>query len=70
MEKNITKGCPQGSCCGVGFRNIQYNSLLNLRYTNHTKTVALADDVVVMIKAESIRETENIVNVELSNISA
>ena len=70
MEKNITKGCPQGSCCGPGFRNIQCNSLLNLRYTNHTKTVAFADDVVVMIKAESIRETENIVNVELSNISA
>jgi hypothetical protein len=25
MEKNITKGCPQGSCCGPGFWNLQYN---------------------------------------------
>ena len=58
------------SCCWAGFWNIQYNSLLNLRYTNHTKTVAFADDLVVMIKADSIREAENIANVELSKISA
>jgi hypothetical protein len=70
MEKNITKGCPQGSCCGPGFWNIQYNSLLNLRYTNHTKTVAFPDDLVIVIKAQSIREAENIANVELSKISA
>jgi Reverse transcriptase (RNA-dependent DNA polymerase). len=30
VEKLVTKGCPQGSCCGPGFWNIQYNSLLNL----------------------------------------
>jgi hypothetical protein len=69
-EKNITRGCAQGSCCGPGFWEIQYNSLLNLRYTNHTKTVAFADDLVVMIKADSIREAENIANVELNKISA
>jgi hypothetical protein len=68
--ENITKGCQQGSCCGPGFWNIHYNSLLNLRYTNHTKTLAFADDLVIMIKAESIREAENIVNVELSKITA
>jgi hypothetical protein len=49
---------------------IQYNSLLTLKYTNHTKSVAFADDLVIMIKAESIREAENIANVELSTISA
>jgi len=38
------------------FWNNQYNSLLNLRYINHTKTVAFADDLVIMIKADSIRE--------------
>jgi len=26
MEKNITKGCPQGPCCGPGFWNIQLPS--------------------------------------------
>jgi len=55
MDKNTTKGCPQGSCCGPGFWNIQYKSLPRLRYTNHMKAVAFADDLVIMIKAESIR---------------
>jgi len=41
-----------------------------LKYTNHTKAVAFADDLVIMIKAESTREAENIANVELSKISA
>jgi len=70
MEKNITKGSPQGSCCRPSFWSIQYNSLLNLRYTNHTKTVAFADDLVVMLKAELIRESEKIASMELSKISA
>jgi len=69
MEKNITKGCPQGSRCGTGFWNIQFNSLLNLRYTNHMKTVTFADDLVIMIKADSIRKAENIANVEMNKIS-
>jgi len=68
-EKKITKGNPQGLCCGPGFWNIQYNFLHNLRYTNHTKTVAFADDLVIIIKADSIRQAENISNVELSKIS-
>jgi len=70
MENNVTKGCPQGSCFGSGFWNVQYNFLLNLRYTNHTKKVAFADNLVIMMKAESIREAENIANVELDKISA
>jgi len=46
-----------------------YNSLLNLRYTKHTKTVAFTDDLVIMIKGKSIREAENIANVEFSETS-
>jgi hypothetical protein len=70
VEKNVTKGCQQGSCCGRGFWNKQYNFLLTLRYTKHTKAVAFAGDLVIMIKSDSIREAENIANVELENISA
>jgi hypothetical protein len=33
IERRITKGCPQGSCCGLGFWNILYNSLLTLELT-------------------------------------
>ena len=68
--ENITKGWPHGSCCGHGLWNIPYNSLLTLKYTNHTKAVAFGFDLVIMIKAESILEAENIANVELSKISA
>jgi hypothetical protein len=70
MENNITKGCPQRSCCGPGFWNIHYNTIFILRYTNYMKTVAFAEDLVIMIKAESVRDAENIANVELSKISA
>ena len=27
-EKSVQKGCPQRSCCGPGFWNVKYNSLL------------------------------------------
>jgi len=70
MENNITKVCPRVSCCGPISWNIQYNSLLKMRYTNHTKRAAFADDMVIMIKAASIGEAENIANVELRKISA
>ena len=34
------------------------------------KKVAIADYLVIMMKAESIREAENIANLEMSKISA
>jgi hypothetical protein len=70
VEKNITKGSPQGSCCGPGFWNLQHNSLHNLRYSNHTKTEALTEDLLITTKADSIAEAENTANVELSKVSA
>jgi hypothetical protein len=41
-----------------------------LSYTNHSEIVAFADDFVVMVKADCIREAENTANVELSKILA
>jgi hypothetical protein len=32
MERDVSRGCPQGSCCRPGFWNMQYNSLLNLEF--------------------------------------
>ena len=51
LETKLTKGCPQGSCCGPGLWNIHFDSLLKLQYTKHTKVVAFADDLLIMIKA-------------------
>jgi len=31
IERRVTKGCPQGSCCGPGFWNLLYNSSFNLQ---------------------------------------
>jgi hypothetical protein len=36
-ERIISRGCPQGSCCGLGLWNIQYNSLLKLNFAKQTK---------------------------------
>jgi hypothetical protein len=69
IDKSITKGCPQGSCCGPGYWTILYNSLLNIKYTQNTKVIAFAYDLIIMTKAESVPEAENIMNAELSKIS-
>jgi hypothetical protein len=68
VEKEVSKGCPQESCCGPGLWNIQYNPLLNLEFRTQTKAVAFADDLLLAVKAESIRETENITNIEMNKI--
>jgi hypothetical protein len=34
MEKEVQKGCSQGSCCAPGYWNIMYNSLLNLKFNS------------------------------------
>jgi hypothetical protein len=68
-ERQVTKGCPQGSCCWPGFWNIQYNTLLNLDYTRHTQTIAFADDVIVLTKGKSAFEAENFSNVEMRKIA-
>jgi hypothetical protein len=70
MEREVSKGCPQGSCCGPGFWNIQDNSLLNLKFTRRTKTAAFADDLILDIRGETVSEVENFLNLELGKITA
>ena len=69
IEKTVMKGFPQGSCCGPGFWNLLYNSLLQLELTSHSKTIAFADDLLILTKGDSIVEAENFMNLELSKIS-
>jgi septum formation inhibitor-activating ATPase MinD len=65
----VSKGCPQGSFCGPGFWNIQYNSLLNLKYGKRTKAMAFADDLLIAVRAENVQEAENFANIEIGKIS-
>jgi hypothetical protein len=65
----VNKGCPQVSCCGPGFLNIQYNSLINLEFGKRTKAIAFADDLQIVVRMETVRKAENLANIEISKIS-
>ena len=65
----MSKGCPQGSCCGTGFWNIQFNSLLNLKFGKRTKAIAFADDLLIAVRAENVQEAENYANIEIGKIT-
>ena len=70
LQKTISKGCAQGSCCGPGFWNLQYNSLLNLAFRDGTKAVAFADDLILAIRGDSARAVESYSNGEMCKITA
>jgi hypothetical protein len=70
LEKEVSKVCPQGSCCGPGFWNLQYNSLLNLAFKARTKAVAFADDPILATRGDSVSSVENYSNGELSKVTA
>jgi hypothetical protein len=40
-----------------------------LELREQTKAIAFADDILIAVKAESIREAENIANIEIDNIN-
>jgi hypothetical protein len=67
-EKEIQKGCPQGSCCGPGYWNAMYSSLLNLKFISRTKVIAFADDLFVLTRGACKMETENYANQDLKKI--
>ena len=62
--------CPQGSCCGPGLWNVQYNTILNLNVTKRTTAVAFADGLLLITRGESVRAAENFANIEMSKINA
>jgi len=66
-EKPVSRGCPQGSCCGPGLWNLQFNSLLQLKFMASPKVAANADDLLIATR-ESIRAVENYANAEMSKI--
>jgi hypothetical protein len=68
IETTVNKGCPQGSCCGPGYWNIQYNSLLNLNYAQWTKAITYANDLLIAVKAATTAEVENLTNIEMTKI--
>jgi hypothetical protein len=39
-----------------------------LNFRKQTKAIAFADDLLIAVKAESVREAENITNIEMNKI--
>ena len=68
-EKVIPRDFPQGACCGPGLWNIQYDTVLNHQYKKHMRDIAFADDLLVMIRDESIDEVQNNSNIEMDKIA-
>jgi len=52
IERGVTKGCVQGSCCGPGFWNLLCNSVFKMELTSHTKVIAFPDDLIILTKGE------------------
>jgi len=44
--------------------------LLNLKFTRRTKTASFADDLILVIRGETVSEAENFSNLEMSKITA
>jgi len=68
-QRNISKGCPQGSASGPGFWNILFDSLLNLEYRQNTKVIAYDDDLMILVKGSNQVEVENYDNIEIQNVA-
>jgi hypothetical protein len=45
------------------------NSLLNLQYGKRTKAIAFADDLLIAVRAENVKEAENYANIDIGKIS-
>jgi ribonuclease HI len=68
VERKVSMGCPQGSCCGPGFWNVLYNALLNLEFSSHTKIIAFADDLAILTHGKTLTEAEVYANSDLAKI--
>jgi len=66
--KKLTKGCSQGSSCGPGFWNMNFDSLLKLKLKKRCKLKGFADDSQLRIRAKSILELEVNANSSLARI--
>lgn len=56
VNRNITKGCPQGSVLGPTLWNMAYDSLLRKQYPEGVSIIAFADDTVVLVEGDTVQQ--------------
>jgi len=66
VERKVSAGCPEGSCCGPGFWNVLYNALLNIEFSSHTKIIAFAVDLAILTCGKTLYEAEVYANSDFS----
>ena len=57
-----------GSCYSPGFWNVLYNTLLNMKFSRHTKLIAFADDLAILTYGKMLSEVEAFANSTLATI--
>jgi hypothetical protein len=67
-ERKVSMGCSQGSCYGLRLCNVLYNVLLNLDFSSHTKVIAFADNLAIMLQGKTPNEAEAYANSDLARI--
>lgn len=58
VQREVNKGCPQGSLLGPTLWNIVFNELLDEFEQNGVEVVGFADDVVMVIKGRTRKQLE------------
>lgn len=58
LDKEVTKGCPQGSVLGPTLWNILFDELVRLYYGSEVKVTAYADDLLVLVTGNSRNDVQ------------
>lgn len=58
LDKEVTKGCPQGSVLGPTLWYILFDELVRLYYGSEVKVTAYADDLLVLVTGNSRNEVQ------------
>lgn len=78
VEKEVQRGCPQGSKAGPKCWNMIHDDLLQIKFRDHItgiqedqiEAIAYADDTAIKIEADSRRELERLANQVLEIVSS
>lgn len=58
VEREVNRGCPQGSVLGPILWNLTFNDLLKAQFPEQESIIAFADDAVVLVSGQSRQSIE------------